>query len=79
MTHALADFMKPFFSHYLPTQRGLSINTIASYRDAIKLLLCYVADHLKMSVDALDVEDLTEAAVLCHSGQIPVFSYIDSR
>ena len=64
MTHALADFMKPFFSHYLPTQRGLSINTIASYRDAIKLLLCYVADHLKMSVDALDVEDLTEAAVL---------------
>jgi site-specific recombinase XerD len=64
MTHALADFMKPFFSHYLPTQRGLSINTIASYRDAIKLLLCYVADHLKMSVDALDVENLTEAAVL---------------
>jgi integrase/recombinase XerD len=64
MTHALADFMKPFFSHYLPTQRGLSINTIASYRDAIKLLLCYVADHLKISVDALDVEDLTEAEVL---------------
>ena len=64
MTHALANFMKPFFSHYLPTQRGLSINTIASYRDAIKLLLCYVADHLKMSVDALDVEDLTEAVVL---------------
>ncbi len=64
MTHALADFMKPFFSHYLPTQRGLSINTMASYRDAIKLLLCYVADHLKMSVDELDVEDLTEAAVL---------------
>ena len=64
MTHALADFMKPFFSHYLPTQRGLSINTITSYRDAIKLLLCYVADHLKKSVDALDVEDLTEAVVL---------------
>ncbi len=64
MTHALADFMKPFFSHYLPTQRGLSMNTIASYRDAIKLLLCYVADHLKMSVDALDVEDLTEGEVL---------------
>ena len=36
MTHALADFMKPFFSHYLPTQRGLSINTIASYRDGAR-------------------------------------------
>lgn len=64
MTHAIADFMKPFFSHYLPVQRGLSINTIASYRDAIKLLLSYVADHLKKSVDALDLADLTEAAVL---------------
>lgn len=64
MTHALADFMKPFFSHYLPVQRGLSINTITAYRDAIKLLLCYVADRLKKSVDVLDVEDITEVVVL---------------
>ena len=64
MTHAVADFMKPFFSHFLPVQRGLSINTIASYRDSIKLLLSYVADHLKKSVDALDLADLSEAAVL---------------
>jgi integrase/recombinase XerD len=64
MTYPLANFMKPFFSHYLPIQRGLSINTIASYRDAIKLLLCYVADHQKLSVDELNVEDLTVAGVL---------------
>lgn len=64
MTHAVADFMKPFFSHYLPVQRGLSINTITAYRDATKLLLCYVADRLKKSVDGLDVEDLTEEVVL---------------
>ena len=42
MTYAVADFMQPFFSHYLPIQRSLSINTIAAYRDAIKLFLCYV-------------------------------------
>jgi integrase/recombinase XerD len=64
MTHTVADFMQPFFSHYLPIQRGLSINTIAAYRDAIKLLLCYVADHLKKSVDVLDIEDITAAVVL---------------
>jgi integrase/recombinase XerD len=64
MTHAVADFMKPFFGHYLPAQRGLSINTVASYRDATKLLLSYVADRLKKPVDALDVEDITEVAVL---------------
>lgn len=64
MTHALADLMKPFFTHYLPVQRGLSINTVASYRDAAKLLLRYVADHLNKSVDALVVEDISVTAVL---------------
>ncbi|NOR43859.1 MAG: tyrosine-type recombinase/integrase [Gammaproteobacteria bacterium] len=64
MTHSLANFMKSFFSHYLPVQRGLSSNTIASYRDAIRLILCFVAEQIKKSVDALDVEDLTETVVL---------------
>ena len=64
MTHSITHFIQPFFSHYLPVQRGLSINTITAYRDAMKLLLCYVADHQKKSVDALDVEDITEAVVL---------------
>jgi len=64
MTHSITHFIQPFFSHYLPIQRGLSINTIAAYRDAIKLLLCYVADRLKKSVDALDVENITAKVVL---------------
>lgn len=64
MTHPIANFMQPFFSHYLPMQRGLAINTIAAYRDATKLLLSYVADQLKKSVDVLDVEDITAAVVL---------------
>jgi len=64
MTHPVAAFMKPFFSHYLPMQRGLSINTITAYRDATKLLLSYVADQLNKSVDALAVEDITAAVVL---------------
>ena len=64
MTHVVADFMQAFFSHYLPVQRGLSFNTIAAYRDAIRLLLCYVADHLKKPVDVLDIEDITEVVVL---------------
>jgi len=63
-SHAVADFMQPFFSHYLPVQRGLSVNTITAYRDATKLLLCYVADRLKKSVDMLDLEDITAAVVL---------------
>ena len=64
MNHPLANFMKRFFSHYLPVQRGLSINTVMTYRDAVKILLCYAADTLKTSVDELAVEDITEPLVL---------------
>ncbi len=64
MTHLLGNFMKRFFSHYLPVQKGLSANTIAAYRDAVKLLLCYAADTLRKPVDKLAVEDITEKVVL---------------
>lgn len=64
MTHSLANFMKRFFSHYLPVQKGLSANTLAAYRDAIKLLLCYAADTLPKPLDKLAVEDMAEKVVL---------------
>lgn len=64
MSYPIANGIQLFFSHYLPVQRGLSINTLTCYRDSIKLLLCYTADYLKKSVDALDVEDITETVVL---------------
>ena len=40
MSLLLANSLKRFFSHYLPVQKGLSENTVVSYRDALKLLLC---------------------------------------
>lgn len=64
MNHLLDSFIKRFFSHYLPVQKGLSVNTILAYRDAVKLLLCYVADTVKITVDRLMVEDITEKMVL---------------
>ena len=60
----IAPLMKPFFAHYLPIQRGLSAHTIASYCDAVRLLLRYRADTLGQSVDALHIEDLSAEAVL---------------
>ena len=63
MNHPLATYLKHFFSHYLPVQKGLSPHTVAAYRDAVKLLLCYAADTLKLSVDAISVEAITAALV----------------
>jgi len=64
MTHSIANFIKPFFSHYLPIQKGLAPNTILAYRDAIKLVLCYTADTLHKNVEELCVEDIKESLVL---------------
>jgi site-specific recombinase XerD len=60
----LANFIKRFFSHYLPLQKGLAANTIWAYRDAIKLLLGYASDTLRKSVEELGVEDIHESLVL---------------
>lgn len=70
MNHPLASFIKRFFSHYLPIQKGLSINTIAAYRDAVKLLLCYAADTLKIALDELTLEDISEKIVLAFLDQL---------
>lgn len=64
MNHPLAKYMKRFFSHYLPVQKGLSDNTVLAYRDAVKLLLCYAADKLRKPVDELLIEDLKANMVL---------------
>ena len=64
MTHSIANFIKPFFSHYLPIQKGLAPNTILAYRDAIKLMLCYTADTLHKNVEELCVENINESLVL---------------
>jgi len=64
MTQILANFIKRFFSHYLPVQKGLAANTILAYRDAVKLLLCYAADTLNKSVEELCIEDIDQSLVL---------------
>ena len=64
MTHSITKFIKRFFSHYLPVQKGLAPNTILAYRDAVKLLLCYASDTLHKSVEDLCVEDIDESLVL---------------
>ena len=58
MRPMLAHFIKRFLSHYLPTQKGLAVNTIMAYRDAIKLLLGYASDTLNKNVEHLGVEDI---------------------
>jgi integrase/recombinase XerD len=70
MTPMLANFLKRFFRHYLPVQKGLAVNTLVAYRDALKLLLGYASDTLKKNVEELAVEDLDESLVLGFLDQV---------
>ncbi|MCP5014253.1 MAG: tyrosine-type recombinase/integrase, partial [Ketobacter sp.] len=63
MNHLLSKPVKTFFGHYLPIQKGLATNTINAYRDAIRLLLCFVADQINQSVDTLYIEQLNECQI----------------
>jgi integrase/recombinase XerD len=48
-----------FLSRYLPGQRNLSTNTIASYRDAFKLFLVFCETDRKMKADKIRISDIT--------------------
>lgn len=52
-----------FLSRYLPGQRNLSPNTIASYRDAFKLFLVFCESHRKMKVERIRLSDITTEVV----------------
>lgn len=66
---ALAPTLQAFFTDRLTRQRHASPNTIAAYRDALKLLLAFAAQHTGKEPSQLDVADLdaeTIAAFLDH-------------
>jgi integrase/recombinase XerD len=55
---ALAPTLQAFFTDRLTRQRQASPHTIASYRDALKLLLAFAAGHTRTQPSQLDIDDL---------------------
>jgi len=60
----LARSLRRFFSDHMPRARGLSPHTVRSYRDAIALLLRFLATRQGRDVVDLDVVDLDPDGVL---------------
>ena len=52
-----------FLSRYLPGQRNLSTNTIASYRDAVKLFLVFCETDRKIKPDKIRISDISSELV----------------
>ena len=60
----LARALRGFFADHLPRVRGASPHTARSYRDALALLLRFLAAHRGRPVARLDFEDLAPEDVL---------------
>ncbi|MCK4414662.1 MAG: tyrosine-type recombinase/integrase [Candidatus Eisenbacteria sp.] len=64
LPNPLARALRGFFTDYLPRVRGASLHTVRSYRDALALLLRFLAMHRKRPVVLLGFEDITPEDVL---------------
>ncbi|MDR1186313.1 MAG: site-specific integrase [Bifidobacteriaceae bacterium] len=58
-----ADMLARFLTTHLPVTRGLSPNTVASYRDAFVLFLRHMAERHNLQPDRVGFEHLTAANV----------------
>lgn len=52
-----------FFQEHLPAQRGMSVNTIHSYRDAILLILHFISKDAGRRIERLKLTDFTPRRV----------------
>lgn len=59
-----------FFEDHLVSQRGVSPHTILSYRDTLKLLLQFTAQHLRKACTDLSLNDITSELVQAFLGHL---------
>jgi len=59
----LSHYIRLFLIQFLSNERGLSENTILAYRDALKLLLKYCAEYLKIKIDKLPCDRIDDEIV----------------
>ncbi|MCL6484983.1 MAG: site-specific integrase, partial [Janthinobacterium lividum] len=59
----LSPWIRRFLLEHLVSERNLSLNTQASYRDTLTLLLPFVSQHGGHAIDRMAVEDLSSGLV----------------
>ncbi len=73
MSNNLASHIQKFFEQHLISERALSSHTVLAYRDTLKLLLKFIAEHNRRSCVDLRVEDLKAETIrkfLTHLEQV---------
>jgi site-specific recombinase XerD len=60
---ALAPTLQAFFTDRLARQRNASSQTVAAYRDGLRLLVCFASQRARKQPSELDFEDLDATAI----------------
>lgn len=58
-----AYYLSNFLNKYLPGERGLSTNTIASYEDTFCLFLTFLRDEDHIKAEKMKLEDITKTTI----------------
>jgi integrase/recombinase XerD len=69
---ALGPVVYAFFERHLKAEKGLSPASVRSYRDALRLLLAFIAGQRRRQITRLAIEDLTAERVREFLGHIEV-------
>lgn len=59
ITLTLGGLIHSFFVDHLQAQKGFRLASVRSYRDAMRLFLCFVAREARRSITRLSLQDLT--------------------
>jgi len=60
----LSTCLHQFFNHYLPHIKGVSQDTITSYRDAFKIFLTFLARYHGIKIDSLTLEHISSDVII---------------
>src|ERR1700679_945375 len=63
-SNLMGPLLERFFVDFLCTQRRVSPETVASYRDTFRLLLCYIQEKHSVAPAAARVSDLDVPIIL---------------
>ena len=74
MATDFAVSLRRFLTDHMAGLRGCSPNTISSYRDAFKLLICYFRDERstppeRLTLELIDVTAITEFIAWLHTSR----------
>ena len=70
------SLLQDFFCQYLMNQRNLSPRTVASYRDAFRLLLNFVKERKRKSPAKIQMADLDPACIVAFLSTVREISVV---